>query len=209
VVSAQVPPRTQERGTPATSEVSVFKCALPRRVRSCCPGWSHGGRVSAVSAAVISPVVPPLPSRGSGGVVGAGCVVSVVGRSLPALPLPSLIPRRTAAIVYGLSTLDDRGRLADRTIMQALGWTAGLGLDITETRGLLVIHSQEYGGFHVTGQGYLRVPAPLRHRCGLQTGDPVLLAADPRQGQLVVYPPAALDALIAGQAADSMDGESL
>jgi hypothetical protein len=115
-----------------------------------------------------------------------------------------LIPRRTTAIVYGLPALDDRGRLADRTIMQVLGWSAGLRLNISETRELLVIRSQEHGEFQVTGQGYLRVPAPLRHRCGLQSGDRVLLAADPRQGQLVIYPLAALDALIARQAVVSM-----
>jgi hypothetical protein len=120
-----------------------------------------------------------------------------------------LVPCRTTALIYGLSALDDRGRLADRTIMQALGWSAGLRLEISETRGLLVIRPHDHGEFHVTGQGHLRVPAPLRHRCGLKTGDRALLAADPRQGQLVVYPPAALDALIAQQAAESRNGGSV
>ena len=180
----------------------MFKCALPRRVRRFSSWWP---RVAAVTAAVISPVIPPLLPRDSGRVSGAPGVVSVAGRSLP---LPSVIPRRTTAFVYGLSALDDRGRLADHTIMLALGWSAGLRLDISEIRGLLVIRSQQHGEFHVTGQGHLRVPAPLRHRCGLEPGDRVLLAADPRQGHVVIYPPAALDALIARQAADSLDGES-
>ena len=103
-----------------------------------------------MTAAVISPVIPPLLPRDSGRVSGAPGVVSVAGRSLP---LPSLIPRRTTALVYGLSAVDDRGRLADRTIMLALGWSAGLRLDISEIRGLLVIRSQQHGDFHVTGQG--------------------------------------------------------
>ena len=154
---------------------------------------------------MISPVIPPLLSRDSDRVAGASGGVSVARRPLP---VPSLIPRRTTALVYGLSALDDRGRLADRTIMQTLGWSAGLHLNITETRGLLVIRSQEHGEYHVTGQGHLRLPAPLRHRCGLEPGDRVLLAADPHQGQLVIYPPAALDALIARQAADSLNGVS-
>lgn len=159
-----------------------------------------------MSAVIISPVVPPLLPRGScRGADGPGAVL-VTRRSLP---IPSLIPQRMTAVVYGLSALDDRGRLADRTIMGVLGWSAGLRLNITETRGLLVIRSQEHGEFHVTGQGHLRVPAPLRHQCGLQTGDRVLLAADPRRDQLVVYPPAALDALIVQQTADLMDGESV
>ena len=159
-----------------------------------------------MSAAIISPVVPPLLPRDSDRVAGAPDVVSMVRRSLP---LPSLITRRTTAIIYGLSAVDDRGRLADRTIMQALGWAAGLRLDISETNGRLVIRPREHGAFHVTGQGHLRIPASLRHRCGLEPGDRVLLAADPHQRQLVAYPPAALDALIAGQVTDSIDGEAV
>jgi hypothetical protein len=157
-----------------------------------------------MSAAIISPVIPPLLPRDSDRVAGVPGVVPMVRRSLP---LPSLIPGRTTALVYGLSALDDRGRLANRTIMQALGWSAGLRLDISETNGRLVIRPREHGAFHVTGQGHLRVPAALRHRCGLEPGDRVLLAADPHQRQLVAYPSAALDALIAGQAAGSLDGE--
>jgi len=160
--------------------------------------------VSAVRAAVIGPVVPPLLSVDSDRVAGAPGGVLVARRPLP---LPSLIPRRTTALVYGLSALDDRGRVADRVIMQALGWSAGLGLDIGETDGRLVIRPRGDGVFHVTGRGHLRVPAALRHRCGLEPGDRVLLAADPRQRQLVAYPPAALDALIGGQLADTRDGE--
>ena len=157
-----------------------------------------------MNAAIISPVIPPLLPRDSDRVAGVPGVVSMVRRSLP---LPSLITRRTTPIVYGLSALDDRGRLADRTIMQALGWSAGLRLDIRETDGRLVICPREHGACHVTGQGHLRVPAALRHRCGLEPGDRVLLAADPQRRQLVAYPPAALDALIGGQDADSRDGE--
>ncbi|HWM02736.1 MAG TPA: hypothetical protein VNP92_10420 [Actinophytocola sp.] len=39
----------------------------------------------------------------------------------------------------------------------------------------------------------MRIPAGLRHRCGLATGDRVLLAADPTHSHLTIYPPAALD----------------
>ena len=159
-----------------------------------------------MSAAIISPVIPPLLPRDSDRVAGVPGVVSMAHRSLP---LPSLIMRRTTALVYGLSAVDDRGRLADRTILQALGWSAGLGLDISETNGRLVICPREHGAFHVTGQGHLRIPALLRHRCGLEPGDRVLLAADPHQRQLVAYPPGALDALIGRQATNTSDGESI
>ena len=89
-----IPPRTQKRGMPATSDVSVFKCALPRRVRSSYRWSPCNGAVLAMSAAVISPVVPPLLVRDSDRVAGVPGVVSMVRRSLP---LPSLITRRTTA----------------------------------------------------------------------------------------------------------------
>ena len=111
------------------------------------------------------------------------------------LPLPSLITRRASPTVYGLAAIDDRGRLADRAVMRALSWSAGLCLDIRETRRLLAIRPQDHGELQVTGQGHLRLPALLRHRCGLQAGDRVLLVASPSQRQLTIYPPVAIDIL--------------
>ncbi len=156
-----------------------------------------------MSAAVIGPVVPPVLSRSCGGTAtGVGGAVLL---SRKALPLPSLIAQRTMSAVYGLAALDDRGRIADRVVLRALGWSAGLRLVIDESRGLLVIYPEAGGPAQVTGQGHLRVPAPLRHRCGLHSGDRVLLAADPGHSRLVVYPPAALDAFVSHHFV-SMDG---
>jgi len=169
----------------------VFECALPRtgvRGRCClraCPG------VVPVRAGVIAPVVPPLlpvSSRAS----SPGVAELVRGP----LPLPSLISRRTSSVVYGVSALDDRGRVADRVVMRALGWSAGRRLGIHETAGVLTVLTDPNGSYQVTSQGHLRLPAPLRHRCGLEAGDRVLLAADPDRSRLVIYPPAALDTLL-------------
>jgi len=120
-----------------------------------------------------------------------------------------LITRRTSPVVYGLSALDDRGRIADRVVMRALSWSAGLRLDICEATGFLMVRPHDHGEFEVTSQGHLRIPAPLRHRCGLQTGDRVLPAADPTRSRLAVYPPAVLDALITQHPDDPMDGEPI
>ena len=65
-----------------------------------------------------------------------------------------------------------------------------------ETNGLLTVHADTDGNVYVTSQGHLRVPAILRHRCGLHTGNRLLLVTDPTRGQLVIYPPATLDALL-------------
>ena len=108
-----------------------------------------------MSAAVISPVVPSLLPRGNDRVVGAG-VASVPRRPLP---LPSLIAR-TTAIVYGLSALDDRGRLADRSIMRALGWSAGCVWISTKPEDYSSSAHRTLASFQVTGQSHLRIPSP-------------------------------------------------
>jgi hypothetical protein len=104
---------------------------------------------------VIAPVVPPLLPA-SGRVVTPSVAALVRGP----LPLPSLISWRMSTVVYGLSALDDRGRLADRVIMRALGWSVGLRLDIRETGGVLTVLTSPDGAYQVTHQGHLRLPSP-------------------------------------------------
>jgi hypothetical protein len=140
---------------------------------------------------MITSVVPPLLPH-TGGQVAPG--PWLVRRPLP---LPSLISRRTSTLVYGLAALDDRGRIADHVIMRALGWSAGLRVAVAEASGILTVHTDPAGDHQVTNQGHFRIPAPLRHRCGLAAGDRVLLAADPNRSRLTIYPPAALDASLA------------
>jgi hypothetical protein len=152
---------------------------------------------------VIAPVVPPLLPAS-----GRAAAPSVVALVRGPLPLPTLIPRRRSTVVYGLSAVDDRGRVADRVIMRALGWSAGLRLDIREAAGVLTVFADSEGVYQVTSQGQLRLPAALRRRCGLNAGDRVLLAADPQRSRLAVYPPAALDILLPQQSTGTIGGES-
>lgn len=157
-----------------------------------------------MSAPAISPVVPPLLPRSSGRVAAGGSSGLSLVRA--PLPLPSLISRRTSRLVYGLAALDDRGRVADRVVMRALAWHARQRLAIEETGGVLTVRPDPDGDQQVTGQGHLRLPAALRHRCALAAGDRVLLAADPGRSRLAVYPPAALDTALA-QPTDPVGGE--
>jgi bifunctional DNA-binding transcriptional regulator/antitoxin component of YhaV-PrlF toxin-antitoxin module len=57
--------------------------------------------------------------------------------------------------------------------------------------------------FAVTNQGYLGLPAPVRRWCGLLANDRVFLVAEPDDARLVVYSPAALDAMVAASSAQS------
>jgi hypothetical protein len=162
--------------------------------------------VLAVSGAAVSPVIPPALHSSHHHAEGVSAEPPLARAPLP---LAVLLTQRTGTTVYGLSALDDRGRLADRAVMRALGWSAGLRLDIRDARGLLVVYPHNHGEFQITCQGHLRLPALIRHRCGLVTGDRVLFAAFPSQSQLFVYPPTALDALIAGHYnAEPIGGES-
>ena len=153
------------------------------------------------AAGVIAPVV--LPSRADRTAARDG--VAPLAR-VP-LPLPDLPLQRTSAVVYGASAVDDRGRVADRVVLRTLGWAAGHRLDIRESDGTLTVVPDPAGGDQVTGQGHLRIPAALRHRCALRTGDRVLLAADPHRSRLTIYPPAALDTALARQPSTPTGGE--
>lgn len=157
----------------------------------------------AVTDAVVSPVIPAsTPQRRRDQPAGTG--PQPVRRALPLAEVPA---PRTVTVVYGLACVDRRGRVADRTVLCALGWSAGQRLDIRERGGLLVVHAEAHGVFCMTAQGYLRLPAAARRWCGLVTGDRVLLAADPARGRLVVHPPTALDAMVATWHAQLLDGD--
>jgi hypothetical protein len=89
-----------------------------------------------------------------------------------------------------------------------LGWGPGIRLDIREDDGLVLVEVNRHGVFGMTGHGCLRLPAAVRHWCGLVPGDRVLLVADPALGRLVVYPPAALDEMIAQFNPSALGGEA-
>lgn len=155
-----------------------------------------------MTGVVVSPLVPPADrSDGCGGRLAARA-----GRR--PLPVPRLAGTRLRSTVYGLAAVDDRGRVADHAVVRALGWRSGTRLDVHESGGLVLVRADRQGVFSVTGQGYVRLPATVRHWCGLVPGDRVLLAADPDHGLLVVHPPAALDAMVSQFHADVLGGDA-
>ena len=143
-----------------------------------------------MTGAVVSPLVPPAATS------DRPQVRATAGARRWPLPVPRLAVTRLRSTVYGLAAVDDRGRVADHAVVCALGWKAGTRLDVHESGGLVLVRADRQGVFSVTGQGYVRLPATVRHWCGLVPGDRVLLAADPDQGLLVVHPPAALDVMV-------------
>jgi bifunctional DNA-binding transcriptional regulator/antitoxin component of YhaV-PrlF toxin-antitoxin module len=108
---------------------------------------------------------------------------------------------------YALSAVDKSGRVADRSVLRALGWAPGTRLDIREQDGAIVARAAADGSCRVDGRGHLRLPLAARRRHRLAAGDRVLLAADPAVGVLVAHPLAVLDRLLAGPRAAAAGGE--
>jgi hypothetical protein len=93
-------------------------------------------------------------------------------------------------------------------VFGCLGWPPGTPLDLRELGGLVVATPDPQATVRLTGAGDLRLPAPLRHWCGLDAGSRVFLAADVDRQRLVFYPPAVLDAMISQAFPALFDGES-
>jgi hypothetical protein len=141
-------------------------------------------------SALVSPLVPPvvLPPRADRG--------TRPSRSGRPLPLPTLIGRRTRGTVYGLAGVDDRGRIADRSIIRALRWTGSTRLTMRVDAGLVVVAAMADGQYGLAGRDRVPLPAAVRYAVGIEPGDRVLLAAEPADELLVVHSPACLDAML-------------
>jgi hypothetical protein len=90
-------------------------------------------------------------------------------------------------VIYGSGRIDASGRIADRVIMTALGWRGGERLTLTASAGVMTARRDPGGIVVVPPQPCIVIPAAARSRCGLRTGDRVLLAAQPAQDSLTAY----------------------
>ena len=100
--------------------------------------------------AVIPLFVPaPSPAPSSTIVLGPGSIGLRRG-----LPLPGVRSTRPSdSPVYGMAALDCHGRIADRTVLHALGWPAGHRLTIRKTASALSVVPDPDGATQITGQG--------------------------------------------------------
>jgi len=113
------------------------------------------------------------------------------------LPIARLFsPERDSSAYYVVTTIDGRGRLADRSPLRILQWRPGLPVAVSVVAGAVVVVPQRGGREKITRQGHLRLPLPVRHACHFKAGDRLLMAACPDRGLLVAYPMSALDAMV-------------
>jgi hypothetical protein len=121
------------------------------------------------------------------------------GGAIPArVPVPVLPGSSARAGLRAVVTVVDRdGRLADRSLLRFLGWPAGQSVQFAINPGPIVV-VRLGGRVRVNARGHLRLSLSLRQRCRIATADRVLVAADPRRGELLVIAMAELDDMITG-----------
>jgi hypothetical protein len=146
-----------------------------------------------VTAQHIAPVVPP-----SAVPAARRRARSAAGRTLPlARPVRS-VPED---VVYGIARIDASGRICERAIITALGWADGDRLTFTAESGVVTARRDPGGMVTLPASAYITTPAALRHRCGLEASDQVLLAALPCEDALAAYCLAVVDQAIRGHGA--------
>jgi hypothetical protein len=110
--------------------------------------------------------------------------------------MPVASPPGRPDAVYSSGRIDASGRVADRVTMTALGWRGGDRLTLTADGGVMTARRDPGGMVTVPGRPCIVIPAELRRRCGLRTGDQVLLAAMPSQDTLAAFPFTVVDQAI-------------
>jgi hypothetical protein len=94
----------------------------------------------AVTSTLVAPVIPSTTGRDRG--PGSRPHSTAPARRLP---VPHLPERREGTAIYGLATLDHRGRIADLGTVRAMGWSSRTRLDIRELGGLLLVTASPQG----------------------------------------------------------------
>ena len=113
-----------------------------------------------------------------------------------ALPLARSVRSVPQDVVYGIARVDASGRICERAVITVLGWAGGDRLTLTADAGVVTARRDPSGMVTLPASGYITIPAALRHRCGLEPGDQVLLAALPGEDTLTAYCLAVVDEAI-------------
>lgn len=169
-------------------------------------GWSTGvdrglPRLAESRAGVERPSVfhdlPTLVGSVAGAVKLGSGPARPSSRQEGSSTLQSLRTSVPSSLTYYVTTnLDANGRLADRTPVRRLNWPAALPVSITVDRRSGIILVRRQGPYAITTQGHLRLPATVRRRVRLNTGDRLLVAALPDLDILAAYTMFALDVMV-------------
>jgi hypothetical protein len=106
------------------------------------------------------------------------------------------LPRDTS-MLYDIGPIESSGRAKSRDIVAALSWQAQDRLELILTASALILRASPDGLLSVPQTPCIVIPATARRRHAIRPGDHVLIAAAPDYGTVIVYPPSALDEMIA------------
>ena len=113
------------------------------------------------------------------------------------LPMPVITAsEHRDAMYYTVTAMDIWGRIADRSALTTLRWRPGDRIAVSVAEGAVMIRPQRDGRQVITQQGFLRLPATVRHLTRLRGGDRILLAACSDRDLLLAYSMAALDDMV-------------
>lgn len=125
------------------------------------------------------------------------------------VPLPELAPSsRSEPQACAVASVDARGRISDRAVVRSLGWPAGERLEIRAVGGSVLVARRDDGVFSLTSQGYVRLPATVRHWCALSPTDRVLVVAEPARDAVAIHTMPTLQDLLADPHARLFGGET-
>lgn len=114
------------------------------------------------------------------------------------VPLPTLHPHsRLTTALYALARIDRSGRIADHTTTAALGWRPGDSLIATVNDATITLRPSPDGTTAISPKRHPVLPAALRHRCRIHTGDQLFLIALPHRDLLLIHTLRHLDTLFA------------
>jgi hypothetical protein len=128
------------------------------------------------------------------------------------LPVPRLPQRhRGDSVHYTVTTVGHNGRLGDRSLVKKLDWAPGQRLMLDASSDAITAYTAPAGDRAITRDGFLMLPAALRHRCDIRYRDQVFVAAYPHAERLVIWTLSALDDMVATRLTDqrprSTDGQ--
>ncbi|MBF6064674.1 hypothetical protein IU500_24565 [Nocardia terpenica] len=128
------------------------------------------------------------------------CSLDTADNQPDRLPIPELTVDRLGEMDrfdYSTTTISHNGKLGDRTPVRHLGWLPGQPISLSVTGRITIAVEHPQGDCQVGTLGHLRLPAIIRHRCGIEPGQRLLVATSKQHRVLLVYPFPILDEALA------------
>lgn len=112
---------------------------------------------------------------------------------MPQLMINSVTEDRFA---YSLTTTCCHGQLGDRMPVRLLNWHPDQPIALVVKDSAVVGFDDPRGAHHIGPRGHLRLPATIRHQCGIITGQQLLVAVSVEHRIVITYPIAAIDRVL-------------